>query len=637
MKRKTMQTEEQSGAGLLARLDTEPDKAMEALVEQYTALVCHVASKYLADSEDVKECVNDVFTEVYLHRAEFSQEKGSLASWIGTIARNRAISRYRKGRKDQPLPEDGNESEQSGPDTTAELEQAMDVEQAISQLSDTDQQIIHMKYYGGMSIAEIAETLHIPYETVKKRHTRSIKQLRNLLLIVLAIAALLILAACGVIQLLRHLGVLPGYGVTADPTGVCYVLEEPVTYQEGLFTVEIARASMFDGRLAVHYRLDMDKTAYVLPERDENGKPTLRKLSFTGNLRDGAGAVLDCSASSGYGSTPWDSSEFSAEGDRVCWLQGKSLSAFRSGQRQELTLYLSGIKCDGETYEDITVPFALIPAEPEELDGYAVLYDEAAGGVMLDSRLEGDTLSLDLYPLSNGTTEWSAAPLREFYDVSTPAGSVPPLTIVDEAGNEFLGEAQLNWQQQPDYCTYTFTGIALGTYTLSLPYVYLVCYPEEGDGLVWNLENCTFRDKSIQIPGGTMRTTSVRRDDSLIDPVANYSHAWEIRMLCEMEDERMTATHTPSDDPISLYPWVTVRELLEYFIASENTIGGRYACSYGELDLESGELVMRYYADDAALKNHNFGRVEYYPSDGQFDPICILCEGPFELKFEVTP
>ena len=158
MKRKTMQTEEQSGAGLLARLHTGPDRAMETLVEKYTPMICHVAGKYLADPEDVKECVNDVFTEVYLHRAEFSQEKGSLASWIGTIARNRAISLYRKQRKDQPLPEDGAETEQSCPDTTAELEQAMDVEQAITQLSDTDQQIIRMKYYGGMSIAEIAGT-----------------------------------------------------------------------------------------------------------------------------------------------------------------------------------------------------------------------------------------------------------------------------------------------------------------------------------------------------------------------------------------------------------------------------------------------------------------------------------------------
>ena len=33
----------ESDAGLLARLDREPDRAMEALVEQYTALVCHVA------------------------------------------------------------------------------------------------------------------------------------------------------------------------------------------------------------------------------------------------------------------------------------------------------------------------------------------------------------------------------------------------------------------------------------------------------------------------------------------------------------------------------------------------------------------------------------------------------------------
>ena len=46
---------------------------------------------------------------------------------------------------------------------------------------------------------------------------------------------------------------------------------------------------------------------------------------------------------------------------------------------------------------------------------------------------------------------------------------------------------------------------------------------------------------------------------------------------------------------------------------------------------------MRYYADDTALKSHNFGRVEYYPSDGQFDPICISYYCPMELEFEVTP
>ena len=64
----------------LSRLDTQPEEAMAALVEKYTPLICHVAGKYLTDPEDVKECVNDVFTEVYLHRAAFSPKKGSLAS-----------------------------------------------------------------------------------------------------------------------------------------------------------------------------------------------------------------------------------------------------------------------------------------------------------------------------------------------------------------------------------------------------------------------------------------------------------------------------------------------------------------------------------------------------------------------------
>ena len=269
-----------SDTALLARLDTEPDKAMEALVEQYTALVCHVASKYLADPEDVKECVNDVFTEVYLHRAEYNPEKGSLASWIGTIARNRAISRYRKQRKDQPLPEDGNESEQSGPDTTAELEQAMDVEQAISQLSGTDQQIIRMKYYGGMSIAEIAETLHIPYETVKKRHTRSIKQLRKLLLTILIIAALLILAACGVIQLLRYFGFLPGYGVISDPGASCYLMQERTpTVETAEYTAWVKSAKLYNGELTVEYRLDVPEQPFET-EYNEVGIATTRPLSF---------------------------------------------------------------------------------------------------------------------------------------------------------------------------------------------------------------------------------------------------------------------------------------------------------------------------------------------------------------------
>ena len=36
-----------------------------------------------------------------------------------------------------------------------------------------------MKYFGGMTIREIADSLELPYETVKKRHQRSLHKLRR--------------------------------------------------------------------------------------------------------------------------------------------------------------------------------------------------------------------------------------------------------------------------------------------------------------------------------------------------------------------------------------------------------------------------------------------------------------------------
>ena len=40
-------------------------------------------------------------------------------------------------------------------------------------------ELIRMKYFGGMSIREIADSLELPYETVKKRHQRTLHKLRR--------------------------------------------------------------------------------------------------------------------------------------------------------------------------------------------------------------------------------------------------------------------------------------------------------------------------------------------------------------------------------------------------------------------------------------------------------------------------
>ena len=628
----------------LSRLDTQPEEAMTALVEQYTALVCHMAGKYLADPEDVKECVNDVFTEVYLHRAEFSPEKGSLASWIGTIARNRAISLYRKQRKDPPLPKDGAETEPFGPDGTANLEQAMDVEQAISQLNDTDQQIIRMKYYGGMSISEIAETLHIPYETVKKRHTRSIKQLRKLLLTILIIAALLILAACGVIQLLRYFGFLPGYGVISDQGASCYLMQERTpTVEAEEYTAWVKSAKLYNGKLTVEYRLEVPEQPFET-EYDENGIATTCPLSFDVMLFKADGTLP---ADQTYCWSKGISDYFHGSGKGKLPMPQDLMDELRQNGRLALELHITEIVFDGKEWPDAVIPFTLAEVREQTLEGYPSIYDEATGGVMLDSRMEGGVLTMDIYPISNGALEFfGGLTLAPGYPVGAfEYEYCDPLTIVGEDGTQYTGEPVEDWlnYNENSVVSFTFPDAPPGKYTLKLPYVYMLMKQEEY--LTWNLLSCNPSKQVISFPGGSIRTVSITELDEPVQtneivlgvPVV-YAHAWEVAVQCQFDSGDITALRGAwpigSDLLLRVKAETTARRLLfgETFINY-----GTDSSSLGRLDPESGYLVYRLSMDDLYAQTHDLRSIKCNPASAMlFSPMILRYDHPMELEFEVT-
>ena len=627
----------------LSRLDTQPEEAMTALVEQYTALVCHVAGKYLADPEDVKECVNDVFTEVYLHRAEFSPEKGSLASWIGTIARNRAISLYRKQRKDPPLPKDGAETEPFGPDGTANLEQAMDVEQAISQLNDTDQQIIRMKYYGGMSISEIAETLHIPYETVKKRHTRSIKQLRKLLLTILIIAALLILAACGVIQLLRYFGFLPGYGVISDQGASCYLMQERTpTVEAEEYTAWVKSAKLYNGELTVQAELEVPEQPFKT-EYNEVGIPTTFPLDFKALLCYGDGTPLPNQP------VGWSGGRTSYHGDvkAELTLEQETLDELRQNGQLALEVHITDIVFDGKEWPDAVIPFTLAEVREQTLEGYPSIYDEATGGFLLDSRMEGGVLTMDIYPISNGALEFfGGLTLTPGYPVGAfEYEYCEPLTIVGEDGTQYIGEPVEDWlnYNENSVVSFTFPDAPPGKYTLRLPYVYMLMKQEES--LTWNLLSCKPSKQVLSFPGGSIRTVSITELDEPVQtneivlgvPVV-YAHAWEVAVQCQFDSGDITALRGAwpigSDLLLRVKAETTARRLLfgETFINY-----GTDSSSLGRLDPESGYLVYRLSMDDLYAQTHDLRSIKCNPASAMlFSPMILRYDHPMELEFEVT-
>lgn len=166
---------------LLTELEKNSHTALEDLMTQYTGLVWDVVKQYLANPEDIEECVNDVFWNFYMHKNRYLEEKGSLSSYLAGIARKKAISFYRKNKKHihKELSDEGT-TDVSGEWDNTLLDRIL-LDQAMKILSPEDFRMVRMKFYYGMTNREIADIMMLPYETVKKRNQRSLIKLRQVL------------------------------------------------------------------------------------------------------------------------------------------------------------------------------------------------------------------------------------------------------------------------------------------------------------------------------------------------------------------------------------------------------------------------------------------------------------------------
>ena len=178
---------EQEWAALLARIAVGDQSALAELYDASSAKVFGLAMRILGDHAAAEETTLDVYTQVWRRISTYEAERGTPGSWLMTLAKHRAIDRFRssyleRGRQvplDQAeeLPGDGATPEQY----SAGLERQRLVQQALASLSVEQRQAIGLAYYWGMSQSEIAEQLKLPLGTVKTRMRLGMIKLREVL------------------------------------------------------------------------------------------------------------------------------------------------------------------------------------------------------------------------------------------------------------------------------------------------------------------------------------------------------------------------------------------------------------------------------------------------------------------------
>lgn len=178
---------EQEWAGLLARIAVGDQSALAELYDASSPKVFGLAMKILGDHAAAEETTLDVYTQVWRRISTYDPERGTPGSWLMTLAKHRAIDRFRssyleRGRQ-VPLEQ---AAELPGREETPEqysagLERQRLVQDALATLSADQRQAIALAYYWGMSQSEVADQLKLPLGTVKTRIRLGMIKLREVL------------------------------------------------------------------------------------------------------------------------------------------------------------------------------------------------------------------------------------------------------------------------------------------------------------------------------------------------------------------------------------------------------------------------------------------------------------------------
>ena len=154
------------------RLVAGEEGALNEIYDQFASFVYGLAVRVIGDARAAEDVSQDVFVTVWERPDAFDPERGSLRTWLGTLAHRRAVDHVRReeARRRRAI------KDAARPETTPDVEEmamalvtAERVRSALATLPDEQRRAIQLAYFGGKTYRQVAEVLGIPEGTAKSR------------------------------------------------------------------------------------------------------------------------------------------------------------------------------------------------------------------------------------------------------------------------------------------------------------------------------------------------------------------------------------------------------------------------------------------------------------------------------------
>lgn len=156
-------------------------RALEELCDHYMPKIYNYVLKRVGRVPDAEDITSTVFEKALSNLESYDSDKASFSTWLYRIATNCLTDYYRSRsrRKEAPL-EEGLTEGTGGSESLSRVELHLDLLELMEELPPKYREALGLRYFAGMRVLEVAETLDITESAASKRILRGLDELRRL-------------------------------------------------------------------------------------------------------------------------------------------------------------------------------------------------------------------------------------------------------------------------------------------------------------------------------------------------------------------------------------------------------------------------------------------------------------------------
>ncbi|MBG8556286.1 RNA polymerase sigma factor [Hymenobacter guriensis] len=169
-------TAPEAEALLVQRLYAREETAMSVFYDRYGATLYRFLLTVVKSPAMAEDALQDALIKIWFSFASYDASRGRLFTWALQICRYQALDTLRRVHNRPCVEQQATGKSAAEPSTSFQPEH-LDVRACLRYLRPDYQVLMELRYFDGLSQAEVAEHLDMPVGTVKTQNRAALRQL----------------------------------------------------------------------------------------------------------------------------------------------------------------------------------------------------------------------------------------------------------------------------------------------------------------------------------------------------------------------------------------------------------------------------------------------------------------------------